>query len=158
MRTKSTRCVILFAGICVLTACGGSSGSSGNATPDAVKAPDAVQVAQLDAYGKGQFGREYDLLLDAQRQLIDRNLFITCGGNKGIHTITDLKVVEQYDEPIDIPGVSATPVPAKAVTLSMKANGQDLTVTLHSIQAADGTWHWIADPASMTAYQAGKCP
>jgi hypothetical protein len=142
MRWVSVVCLAV-----VLAACGG--GGSG---PESASAAASRQFGYI---AKAQWGRHWDELHPGQQAIASKDAYIACQQKKSV-PITNTKAIDEYDEPIDVPGV-ASQVPAKAVTMEYTANGQTDHVTIHEVQV-DGKWHWLLDPDSITAYQTGKCP
>jgi hypothetical protein len=97
--------------------------------------------------GRGQYGREYDSLHPGQQKFVSKTLFIACEqelvSSSTSQPIAAVKIDEIYEEPIDVPGVTSKPLPAKAVTMTLTgSSGATSTRTQHAI-SVDGQWRWI---------------
>jgi hypothetical protein len=131
----------------MLAACG-SSGSG----------QESASTAAERHFGyvlKGQGGREWDELHPAQQAVVPKDAFIACRQKQSI-TVDSAHAIEEFDEPIDVPEVG-TAVPARAVTVELKAGDKKQALTVHEINV-DGHWRWILGKDEIAAYKAGTCP
>jgi hypothetical protein len=111
----------------------------------------------------GQHGRVWESLHPLHQAVASRAEYVGCEGQNEIDAeIEDIEVVDQYDEPLEIPGQTAD-VPSKAVTIRLTVKiplieePQVVTRTAHAV-AEDGEWRWILTPEDYRAYQADRCP
>ncbi len=148
--------VILMAG------CGGRSAkTSGGVPPTPARTESAgdALTRQLGFIEKGQWGRNWDELHPAQQAIISRDHYQECAQRAGhVFNITNVKVLETYDEPTDIPGTTLhAPSTAVTVELTVDQPGQAKTqkTTLHEF-LVDGRWRWTV--AAAEQYAGSTCP
>lgn len=107
-------------------------------------------------FSRGQSARLWDELLPAQQAVVPKARFLACEGNQGFG-LQKIKVLETYDEAVEVDGKAESSESSKAVTLQVTSDDGRTTATMHAI-AAGGHWHWILKPADVAAYKSGKCP
>jgi len=118
---------------------------------------------RIDYEFKGQFGRSWDELHPGQQALVPRTRYEECRDEAsddiaGVD-FKGLKVVETYEDPIDVIGVeekTSTAVTVR-ITVSDGTDSRIITDTFHAI-AVDGRWAWILPPADVRAFKQGVCP
>jgi hypothetical protein len=171
------RAALIVLALCLCAGCGGSK-SSAPATQETT-APGATTTAPTqpdqdaaDFYKQivnqnfvGQYGRVWDTLHPFHQSVVSRSRFVDCqsrDSNSGTYTLDKTEVLDQYDEPVRIPG-QPKDVPSRAVTMRLTISGGDLakpqtlTQTAHAV-AVDGQWRWILKPADYRAYKGHRCP
>lgn len=135
--------LILISVAALAVACGNSDSTE--------SAGDAV-LRQLDFASKGQYGRMWEELHPAHQALVSRDRFDECANEI---EVPDLRIVEVYDEPIDVYAIPEKT--SKAVTFSYKSGDGRSTETLHQVMV-DGAWRWVFSTEAARAYEAGDCP
>ncbi|MBI1843064.1 MAG: hypothetical protein HYR89_00390 [Actinobacteria bacterium] len=101
-------------------------------------AEDAV-TSYIEAAALDQWGKVYDGLHPDQRALFPKEKFLTCSDQMPLQ-IDDVSVVETYDEPSPLPGVSES-MPSTAVTVTIKlSTGDEQTLTAHAFEAGGRWW------------------
>jgi hypothetical protein len=163
-RSRMTRGVLSALCIVAIAACSGGSdddAASKKAESDTPKesAGEALE-RQLDYLGDGQYGRQWEELHPAQREFVDKELFINCYNERlGGIDIEDVDVKEIYDEKVDVPGTDLADVDSKAVTVEVTLSGggetQSSTDTYHEF-LVDGAWRWTLP--DVEPYKNGECP
>jgi hypothetical protein len=111
----------------------------------------------------GQNGRVWETLHPFHQKAASRAEYVDCeSGDSFPGEVKNIEVVDQYDEPLRIPG-QTTDTPSKAVTLRITytVSGFDKpqvdTSTAHTV-AVDGEWRWLLTPEDYRAYKANRCP
>ena len=128
-----------------LVACGGSSEQS---------ASDAAE--QMYSYmGKGQFGRDYDMLHPAHQAVVARERFIECAQGSAGFSVSKVGAEEEFDEDYDVARVGL--IPTRAVTLKYNIGELEQHRTIHMVDV-DGSWRWIMGEDDLSAYESGNCP
>ena len=130
--------------------CGGSGG--GGSASGKESAAGFVQRITVE-FSRGQSGRLWDELHPADQALVTRARFAECQRNDGFN-LKAFKVLESYDEPIDVAGKT---VPSTAVSVRATSEDGETTATMHAV-SVDGKWRWILQPADAAAYKKGRCP
>jgi hypothetical protein len=170
-----SRAVLLVLALCLCAGCGGSKSSSqekqsssSQAMTTAAKAPDQdpgdFYKDLVNQQALGQYGRAWDSLHPFHQAVVSRARYVDCQSQNdtGTFTIEKTEVLDQYDEPVRIPGQTKD-VPSKAVTLRLTIGGGGLekpgtyTQTAHAV-AVDGQWRWILKSVDFRAYKAHRCP
>jgi len=81
--------------------------------------------------GKGQWDREWDLLLPAQQTAIPKDRFVAChSGQAGAGSVQDVNVTDIHKEQMTPPGMSSV-TDSFAVTFDATVNGARSTSTVH---------------------------
>ena len=150
MRHTTGRWALAAVSVAAATAlAAGCGGGSGTSTPSAA---DFVRRVTTE-FSRGQAGRLWDELHPAEQAVVTRARFIECEQNEGFR-LRKFKVLETYDETIDVAGTS---VPSTAVSLEVTSDDGITTATIHAV-LVDGTWRWVLQPADLAAYKRGACP
>jgi hypothetical protein len=108
------------------------------------------------------YARAWQTLAPAQQRLVSEREYVRCESASPIPgRLTSLEVVRAFDEPVAVPGASAT-VSAKAVTFRLEITDAALresvvvTHTVHAVPA--GTrWAWILPPERFQLHRSGAC-
>lgn len=171
-----------MASVLGLIGCGGSDEASTtatttttteSATTDATTTEAAPQEPtedlgdfyerRIDYEFKGQFGRSWDELHPGQQALVSRTKYEECRDESsdefaGVE-LKSLRVIETYEDPIDVLGVPEKTSTAVTVEITVTDGSESETVTdtFHAI-AVNGKWVWILPPADVRAFKAGTCP
>ena len=120
-------------------ACGGSGASSGAASSSAASIsgdPTRSQISSAvkgytEIAGKGQWDREWDLLVPAQQTAIPKDRFLAChSGQAGAGDVREVNVIDTSNEQITPPGMSS-PTASIAVTFDATVNGTKSTSIIH---------------------------
>lgn len=139
--------LVVLACCAALTAAGcGSSAGHGESA-------DSFMRRITTEFSRGQAGRLWDSLVPAEQRIVTRSRYIACQRNGGFR-LRSFKVLESYDEDVN---VENRQTPSTAVTVQVTSDDGVTTATMHAIKAG-GRWHWVLQPADLTAYAAGRCP
>jgi hypothetical protein len=142
--------------IAAVAACGGDS--SGGGSDDAELPSDpGVAMLQLHEYVRnGQWARKWASLHAAHQEIATRGDFISCGG---VTSAFSSRVIEVFDETIDVPRIGEVETKAVTIEVSVKNGGDEQSQrnTAHLIDV-DGAWRWMLTDNQLDAYGAGDCP
>jgi hypothetical protein len=143
---------LVVAATALAAGCTGGGGGVGAGTTGKESAADFVHRITIE-FSRGQSGRLWDELHPADQALVTRAAFVACEHNDGFN-LKSFKVLESYDEPIDVNGKTS---PSTAVSVRATSEDGETTATMHAVSVG-GTWRWILQPADAAAYTKGKCP
>jgi len=132
--------VLLTGTAALIIACGGGGAESAG----------GALVRQLGFAERGQWGKLYDELHPELQEVIPRTLYLSCVDGTSI-SFDDIRVVEEYEEPAELPILGA--VETTAVTVQIDGDRE----TFHQI-ASDVGWRWAPTPDAIVAYADGECP
>jgi hypothetical protein len=111
----------------------------------------------------GQYGRVWEALHPLHQAVALRAEYVDCESRDPFRgEIRKIEVVDQYDEPLRIPGQTKD-VPSTAVSLRVTVKlplvekPQVVTSTGHAV-AEGGEWRWVMPPEDYEAYKADRCP
>lgn len=145
----------------------GSKAENTTASPTTTSAPETqradggpgdVMKDLLRYQSLGQYGRAWESLHPAHQKIASRSVYDGCAREVGASSgEVDVKVVEVYDDPIDIPAIPEKT--SKAVTYRIRLIGTDAaqTDTSHLVDV-DGQWRWVLAPQDVPYYKRGECP
>ena len=118
---------------------------------------------RIDYELKGQYGRSWDTLHPGQQAVVSRTRYEECRDEASTEIagveFERLRVIETYEDPIDVAGVpekTSTAVTVR-ITVSQGMNEETITDTFHAV-AVDGEWKWLLPPADVRVYRRGECP
>lgn len=120
-------------------ACGGSGASPGAASSSAASISGDPTRSQITSAikdytaiaGKGQWDREWDLLVPAQQTAIPKDKFLAChSGRAGAGDVRDVRVIDTANEQSTPPGMSS-PAASVVVTFDATVNGTRSTSIVH---------------------------
>lgn len=145
----------------------GSKADNTTAAPSTTSAPETqtedggpgdVMRDLIGYQSLGQYGRVWDLLHQAHQEIASRSFYEGCAREVGASSgDVEVKVIEVYDDPIDIPAIPEKK--SKAVTYRIRLSGTDATQTETShLVDVDGKWRWVLAPDDVRYYKRGECP
>lgn len=135
--TRLARGVAVTVLILIAACGGGSSDESG------------VEAAFLehDQFEQdGQWGRLYDRLHPAHQELVDREDFMRCAQLEGTAPGYTVKVVETFEEPVEVEGEGE--VESVAITAEYRDGTETQRHTSHLVDVGDGDWRWLLNDIS----------
>ena len=141
--------------IAVVTACGGAAGEE----TDALPSDPGEAMLQIDEYAlDDQWARLWEHLHPAHQEIAARNDFISCGDTAAAPLIS-ARVIEVFDETLDVARIGETETKAVTVERSMGRGDDEITQreTSHLIDV-DGAWRWMLNNDSIDSFAAGDCP
>lgn len=131
----------------------GCGGRHGNGSTDS---PGHAQTRLLENIFTGQLDAAYATLHPAYQRLVPRQRFVACAHANSLGNLDSIKVLEVYDDPVDIPGSGQ--VPAKAVRVQLtSSNGKLRPFVNHEVKVGSD-WRWVMNRKAVKAYRAGRCP
>jgi hypothetical protein len=143
-----------------LTACGGSSGSTG---PEPRQDPGLYMAAVVREKILGDYALAWKSLYPAHKRVAPRREYVACESKAPFPGLLErIRVVKVADEPVRVAGEKRK-LPSKAVTVRVTARNPLLERpavvehTFHAIAVA-GRWTWILTPQRFEDYRAGYCP
>lgn len=158
-RNKTGIIIIAATAFVAFTAgCGSSpSATSSPTSSHSVTQQNAGDFAKeyIERAELGQWGREWSTLHPAEQKIVSRDAFMSCRSDDAIPAMTDITVVDEYKEPVEVVGLGD--VPSTAVTIKLKMEGDEQSFTVHAI-AVNGSWHWVMPTDGIATYKAGNCP
>jgi hypothetical protein len=135
----------------LLAGCGGSHDSSGSQD-----SPGRAQTHLLEDIFTGQLEAAYATLHPAYQRLVSRQRFVACARANSLGNLDSIKVLEVYDDTVEIPGSGQ--VPAKAVRVQLtSSNGKLRPFVNHEVRVGSD-WRWVMNRKAVKAYRAGRCP
>ena len=140
--------IALLLVLCSATLAAGCGSSSGKA-----ESADTFMRRITTEFSRGQAGRLYDGLVPAEQRVVTRAKYLACQRNGGFR-MRSFKVLDSYGEKVDVEGTEES---STAVTVQVTSDDGVTTATMHAIKIG-GSWHWMLQPADLTAYAAGRCP
>lgn len=159
--------LVIVAGGCGDSARDEQAGGTGTGSPAAPTASRPVEDVKdavkrhFDQIDKGQYAREWDELHPLQQAFIPRDRWTACRPKDFIGLTTKLdKLIEEYQEPHDIPGTGVSaPSTAVTVQVTLEFGGEKLTQkhTVHHF-LVDGRWRHTVTEEVAQAYKTGTCP
>jgi hypothetical protein len=140
----------------VLAGCGGTRSVQVGSPSER---PGSAMVRLIQHELNGRLGSSFAMLVEQQRQAVDRNLYVHCPAGAPREDVR-VSVTRVRDEMFDVPALGK--IGTKAVTYEMSipdSRGARMTVsdTGHLI-AQDGEWRWTLSQQSLSALLAGACP
>jgi hypothetical protein len=129
--------------------------------PEPDQEPGEFLEDLLGYYFKGQYGRAWEVLHPGHKAIVSRSKFDECvsAGFPSSAELSDVDVVEEYDEPISLPHVPEKT--SKAVTLRLTVRSGEAsetdTDTYHAVDVG-GRWAWVLESQDVAAYERGECP
>lgn len=137
--------------------------STPGGTSEPSEDPGAFITRIIERRARGQHARVWEDMHPAHKSVVPRSLYVRCeDADEFGAELVDVKVLEVYDEPDEIPGQSGE-VMSKAVTVEISANvpllegTQKDTDTAHAYPV-DGEWKWVLTDEDWQAYSKGDCP
>lgn len=127
--------------------------------------PGDFTKTNIERSVKGQYGRLWESLHPAHKQIAARSMWSRCEAEENDdagYELTGVEILEMYDEPVQIPGQSGE-VNSKAVTVKVSVSHPllegpvSVTETVHAVPV-EGQWTWILKPGDFEAYVKGDCP
>jgi hypothetical protein len=104
---------------------------------------------------RGEWGRDWDVLHPLHQRVITRAQYVYCRDGelwyKGTETV---RVVETYDNPIDVPGIPRARIMGASVEIGAPGNAGSFTD--HAVKVRGG-WRWILDGREADQYRHRKC-
>jgi len=132
----------------LLAGCGGSHGNQDS--------PGRAQTRLLEDIFTGQLDAAYATLHPAYQHLVSRQRFVSCARATSLGNLDSIKVLEVYDDPVDIPGSGR--VPAKAVRVQLTSSSRKLRPFVNHEVKVGSSWRWVLNRKAVKAYRAGRCP
>ncbi len=108
----------------------------------------------------GRRASSYAMLVDAQRDLVPRSLYVSCSPGAPIDD-ADVVVVKVFDEEYVVPKVGRKQTKAISWRLVVRPPDGGDPITLNRkghLIAEDGEWHWTLTEKSLASFRAGMCP
>lgn len=116
--------------------------TDGTTTTELVGGADSAEEAvvnYIEAAALDQWGKVYDSLHPDQRALFTKETFLTCSEQIPFQ-VEGVNVVDTYDEPSPLPGVSES-APSTAVTVTVTlSSGNEQTLTAHAYEVGGRWW------------------
>jgi hypothetical protein len=132
----------------LLAGCGGSHSSQDS--------PGSAQTRLLENIFTGQLDAAYAALHPAYQRLVSRDRFVACARANSLGNLDSIKVLDVYDDPVDIPGSGQ--VPAKAVRVQLTSSNRKLRPFVNHEVKVGSDWRWVLNRKAVKAYRAGRCP
>lgn len=154
MRRLGCVAVALTLAACAL-ACGGGGSSSGAPSASTASISGDATASQVSSAienytaiaAKGQWDREWDLLLPAQQTAIPKDRFLAChSGQAGAGNVQSVNVTNTSNEQTTPPGMSS-PTDSIVVTFDATVNGTKSTSIVH-LFVVDGQLRISLDDAT----------
>lgn len=106
---------------------------------------------------KGQWGRDWDVLHPLHQGVITRAQYVYCReGEPGFKDTETVRVVETYDNPIDVPGIPPGRIMGASVEIGTPGKTDGISFTDHAVKVKEG-WRWILMGREVDHYARGKC-
>jgi hypothetical protein len=127
-----------------------AAGCGGSATKQGSPASFLKQVTL--EFSRGEAGPLWDQLVPSEQAVVPRATYVSCAQNG--FRLRGIKVLDQYDEPIEVEGHST---PATAVSVQVTSDDGVTTATLHAVKV-NGRWRWVLSRSDLAAFRGGRCP
>jgi hypothetical protein len=118
---------------------------------------DAFVKRHLEYEVKGEWGRDWDVLHPLHQGIITRPQYVYCKEGelnyKGTETV---RVVETFDNPIDVPGIPSGRIMGASVEIYTAGKTDGISFTDHAVKLRGG-WRWILDGREADQYARGEC-
>jgi len=141
--------LLALGAILFLAGCGGSGSRSSDS-------PGRAQTRVLEDIFTGQLDAAYATLHPAYQRLVSQQRFVACARATSLGTLDSIKVLDVYDDPVDIPGSGQ--VPAKAVRVQLISSNRKLRPFVNHEVKVGSDWRWVMNRKAVKAYRAGGCP
>jgi hypothetical protein len=144
----------VVAAVAALSGCAGGDGE-GAPTEDPAQAMRRVIRHEL----AGRLGRSWSLLVQEQRDIVDRELYVRCPNGQPIDDAR-ISILGVRDQTYAVPAIGRTETKAVRWRMTVpQPGGEPITLsrTGHLV-AQDGSWRWTLSEQSFRLYRAGVCP
>jgi hypothetical protein len=106
---------------------------------------------------RGEWGRDWDVLHPLHQGVITRSQYVYCReGEVNYRGTESVRVVETYDNPIDVPGIPPGRIMGASVEIHTPGKTDGISFTDHAAKVRGG-WRWILDGKEVDQYARGKC-